>query len=125
MTNPIKTLDLTDYHTKGVRVISGRGRGVSVRERAEIDRWDDQLDHTPGATVTVQIPTEVIFVASSFYLGLFGPSIRRFGAEGFEERYRFEGPHSGANLRDAIKEAIYRDNREAVKRGSPLPAVPA
>lgn len=125
MTKPIKTVDLTDYHTKGVRIMSGRGRGVSVREKADIEHWDDQLAEESGATVTVVIPAEVVFVASSFYLGLFGPSIRRFGADGFEERYRFEGPHSEANLRDGIKEAIYRDNREAVKRGSPLPAVPA
>ena len=125
MNESIKTVDLTDYHTKGVRVMSGRGRGVSVREKAEIERLDERLDKEPGATVTVRIPAEVVFVASSFYLGLFGPSIRRFGADRFEERYRFEGPHSEANLRDGIQEAFHWDNKEAVKSGSPLPSVPA
>ena len=125
MSESITTVDLTEYHTKGVRVMSGRSRGAAVRERAQIERWDDQLDAVPGSTVTVRVPAEVVFVASSFYLGLFGPSIRRFGAGGFEERYRFEGPHSEANLRDGIKEAFHWDNREAVKKGSPLPSVPA
>ena len=125
MPDSISTIDLTRYHSRGVRLMSGRDRGVAVRKSADLDVLDAALTATPGSTVTVQIPAEVIFVSSSFYLGLFGPSIRRFGAQEFEERFLFEGPHSESNLRVAIREAIHRGNLEAVKRNSPLPAVPA
>lgn len=125
MSDSISTIDLARYHTAGVRLMSGRDRGVLVREKVDLDVLDAALAATPGSTVTVRIPAEVIFVSSSFYLGLFGPSIRRLGAQAFEERYLFEGPHSASNLRVAIREAIHRGNQEAGKRSSPLPAVPA
>lgn len=116
-------INLADYHTHGVRVISGRGRGEKVRQAAELDKLDAQLGTRPDSHVTVVVPDSVVYVASSFYLGLFGPSIRRFDADGFRRRYRFEGPYSEENLKDSIKEAIDRGTREAVKRGSPLPSV--
>ena len=115
-------INLDEYRTSGVRIISGRGKGQEARKKANLDAIDHRLTENPEVRVAVIIPDDVMFVASSFYLGMFGPSIRRFREDGFRARFEFRGPVSRTVLNDAIREAIKRGTKEATKRGSPLPA---
>lgn len=80
-------VDLKDYRTRDSRVFSGRERGAAVRRSAELDR----LDKEPKTLVEVRVPEDIFSVNSSFFLGMFGDSIRALGAEGFRAKYRFEG----------------------------------
>lgn len=100
-------IDMKAYQG-GVRVLSGRDRGSEARQHAGLA----SLDAQPEAEVIVRIPDDLVFIASSFFLGMFGDSIRRFGETEFRRRYQFQGPYSEHVLRDVI--------REALKRGSPL-----
>jgi hypothetical protein len=68
----------------GSRNLSGKGRGESARAHFrldEIDRGDDR--------VTVKFPQEIYAISSSFFLGMFSPSIERLGVEAFQRKYRF------------------------------------
>ena len=65
-------------------VISGRDCGEEFRKRYQLDK----LDGAEGE-VQVLIPAEVISMNTSFFLGLFGPSVRRLGGDGFLSKYKF------------------------------------
>lgn len=91
------------------KVYSGRARGKHWRRVFELD----QLDREPG-TVVVKIPTDVFSVNMSFFLGLFGESVRTLRKEGFEAKYQFE---CDPVLLPSIRQGIER----ALKESSALP----
>ena len=69
-------------------VYTGRDRGERLRSELELDK----LDAVDGV-VDVRIPATVYTMSSSFFLGLFGPSVLRFGTkEAFFKHYRFASP---------------------------------
>ena len=81
-------------------VFSGRDRGEALREKYGLDALDT------AAEVDVVIPESIWTVSSSFFLGMFGPSVRKCGSvDSFERKYRFKAPeflkpilHSHATL---------------------------
>jgi hypothetical protein len=103
-----KVIDLDQYRTPGIRVYAGRERGARVRADALLDQFDKD-----GEEVTVKIPEDSFSVNSSFFLGMFGPSIRLLKEEKFRERYKFEGKNIARVINECIKEAL--------RTGSPLP----
>ena len=67
-------------------VYTGRDRGERLRIQLNIDA----LDRT-DTIVNVLIPIETYSMSSSFFLGLFGPSIVKLGSKDlFLQKYRFE-----------------------------------
>lgn len=77
-----------DFASLGGPVYVGRDRGERVRRELGIDN----LDNGDGA-VEVLIPDDTYSVNSSFFLGMFGESIVRFGSkEGFLDHYHFSAP---------------------------------
>lgn len=66
-------------------VLSGRDCGIDSRRKFNLDRIDKSSD-----SVTVVIPDDVISMNTSFFLGLFGPSVRRLGKTGFLAKYHFQ-----------------------------------
>ena len=86
-------------------VFSGRDRGVAAREQYHLSQIDASDD-----TVEVILPDTLYTLTSSFFLGLFGESVRKCGSvPGFERKYRFKGPdflvpilrsHAGLALRN-------------------------
>ncbi len=90
-----------------MRVFAGRDRGRAVRNAAQLDAVD-QAD----ATVEVRVPDDVYSINSSFFLGMFGKSVRNLGAEEFRRRYHFVGE----DLHEFVEEGI----REALDTSSPL-----
>jgi len=79
------TVDLTQVAGP---VYSGRDRGVALRQRYKLDTEEDHADH-----VKVVIPESAYTVSSSFFLGLFGPSVRKCGSvDKFEQKFLFAAP---------------------------------
>ena len=69
-------------------VYSGRGRGEALRAQYGLDAKEDKSE-----VVEVFIPSSAYTVSSSFFLGLFGPSVRKCGTvDSFEQKYRFKAP---------------------------------
>lgn len=95
------SVDLAAFRSAGVRVFAGRDRGREVRRAADLE----SLDST-SAGVRVLVPLDTISVNSSFFLGLFGPSIRKLGADGFCEHYRFEGREIRRTIEACVEEAL-------------------
>lgn len=98
-----RVVDLDEYRTPGGRVFSGRDRGEMVRKAARLDELDLE-----DSTIRVVVPDDVFSVNSSFFLEMFGPSIRRLGEEEFRRRYQFEGPNLDRVMRDGIREALLK-----------------
>ena len=69
-------------------VYTGRVRGERLRYELGLDELD-----ASGAAVDVEIPEGTYTISSSFFLGLFGPSVVKAGSKAaFYERYRFRAP---------------------------------
>ena len=67
-------------------VYTGRQRGELLRQALQLDR----LDKAPE-TVDVRIPDSTYTISTSFFLGLFGPSVVKAGSpEAFYRHYRFQ-----------------------------------
>jgi hypothetical protein len=78
-------VDLDKARTsKDARVFAGRDRGGHWRSEFKLDEIDNGTD-----AVDVEIPGDVISVNISFFLGMFGKSVRTLGTERFRQRYQF------------------------------------
>ena len=93
-----KTIDLNIFRSGNSRVFAGRDRGAAVRLRASVEPDEDD--------VQVVIPDDVIVLNTSFFLGLFGDTIRRLGASGFRQKYHFLGPIRPEVVTDGIEQAL-------------------
>ena len=102
-----RIIDLAAYRTAGVLVFAGRDRGELVRAKARVEEADKEAE-----PVEVRVPEDVFGVTSSFFLGMFDKSVKRFGDDGFRKHYHFTGKDISAVLDDGI--------REALRTGSPL-----
>lgn len=97
-----------DFGTLGGPVFAGRPKGELARLRLGLD----QLDVGPEP-ISVSFPEDTYSLNSSYFLGMFGPSVRRLGREGFLLQYRFVGPDF---VLEAVEEGIVR----ALQEASPL-----
>ncbi|MBD9476163.1 hypothetical protein IB268_24835 [Achromobacter sp. ACM01] len=78
---------IIDFQQRGYegRVYSGRPRGELARRELGIDR----LDAATNVDVEVRVPDKLYGLTSSFFLGLFGPSLNFFGSkEAFQKKYK-------------------------------------
>lgn len=92
-----------------LKSISGRDLGERQRKLFELDLEDKSKD-----LIEVNIGSNILFVSSSFFLGMFGDSVRKFGSkEEFYKKYKFIGK---TIAKDSIDEAIY----EALKKNGAL-----
>lgn len=94
-------LDLDQYRSPGVRVFSGRGRGKAVKEEAVLISLEREHDK-----ILVLVPEDTFSISSSFFLGLFGDSIRRLGENGFRSKYTFVGPDLTGVIEDSLRAAL-------------------
>jgi hypothetical protein len=92
-----------DFAEMGMPVFTGRARGESTRKELQIEKYGE------GDIVRVSIPESVYTITSSYFLGLFGPSIRKLGLKNFEQVFRFEAPDY---LQEKIKEWSARAVRD-------------
>lgn len=76
-----------DFSRLGGPVYAGRSHGALARQRLSVDALDALKE-----PVRVLIPDRTYAVTSSFFRGLFGPSLARFESRAaFLQHYRFEG----------------------------------
>lgn len=85
----------------GGKVFSGRDKGRECRREAALDEADAR-----NAIVDVYVPEYAYSVNSSFFLGMFGDSVRHHGEKGFRELYRFTGKDITKTVEDGIREAL-------------------
>jgi hypothetical protein len=90
-----------DFSKLGGPVFVGRANGAQARQKLKIDQLDEER-----APVQVLIPEDAYALNSSFFLGMFGPSIARFNSrERFFAHYRFDGPE---HIVDALSLVVER-----------------
>jgi hypothetical protein len=96
-------VDLAEVRTSAEsRVFSGRDRGEAARRKFGLPKLDTSDD-----IVTVVIPTDTYSINTSFFLGMFGDSIRKLGRAPFLEKYRFEcGDVHRASIREGVDRAL-------------------
>jgi uncharacterized protein YggL (DUF469 family) len=79
---------MIDFSKYNGPVYTGRERGARLRKELALDSFDES-----GAVVNVSIPENTYTVTSSFFLGLFGPSVVKAGSKDkFYGQYHFELP---------------------------------
>ena len=99
-------IDLHKYRTGGSRVFSGREYGSDLRNRLDLEAEDNSAE-----SVNVIIPEETLSLNSSFFLGLFGPSVRKLGEVGFRTKYIFVCPtRIRPNIETGIRRALLTTN---------------
>jgi hypothetical protein len=82
----MNTIDLNKARTnKDAKVFAGRERGKHWRNEFRLDDLD-----SVGDPVEVVIPEDVIAVNISFFLSMFGKSVRSLGKEQFRQHYKFQ-----------------------------------
>lgn len=86
---------------QNMKVISGREKGVELREKLKLDNKDKD-----NKKYTIVIDEEVYSFNSSCFLGMFGKSIRELGEKEFREKYIFECTELiKMNIEDGINDA--------------------
>ena len=102
----MRKIDLSNHRKGNSRVFSGRSEGKLVREKLKLDETEKT-----GEKFTIIFPEDTISLNSSFFLGVFGPSIRTLGKEKFKEVYDFECPDFiQSSIEDGIKRALKSSN---------------
>lgn len=85
-------------------ILVSRSTGEHARTLAGLDRLDTVMDDREP--VQVHFAPNLLSVSVSYFLGLFGPSIRRLGAAGFRRRYRLTGFPVAGTCECAIREVL-------------------
>jgi len=94
-------ISLAKWRTQ--KVFVGREAGYACREFFKLDELDKV-----GTEITVTIPEEVYSVNSSFFLGMFGDSIRDLGKDRFHSQYHFVGKDISRTLSSGMRHALDR-----------------
>jgi hypothetical protein len=98
-------LDLADWsRDPQARVLAGRDSGERVRAAAKLDELDRASE-----VVQVRIPLKLFAVTSSFFLGMFGASIRYLGEAKFRQHYQFTGKPITRVIEDGIRSVLLTD----------------
>lgn len=99
MTQVTRKIDLAKF---GGPTFIGRPNGEAARQKLSLD----EIDANEDMVIEVDIPETTYSINSSFFLGLFGKSIRKAGSEEkFLNKYKFR-THGKEYL--AIKRGIQR-----------------
>ena len=101
------TLDLGAYQDPDVKVYSGRPRGEMVRQETGLDRLDVDSRYS---RIIVRFPDDTWDVGSSFWLGMFAPSVEKLGADQFRARYCFTGGIRHEDVDAGIEDALMELN---------------
>lgn len=96
-------IDLATFRTSPeARSFSGRPRGEFCRQELRLSARE-----SGGEKFKILIPPDTYALNMSFFLGMFGPSVRRFKKSGFAERFEFSGsPHILKVLPKYMDEAL-------------------
>jgi hypothetical protein len=101
----------------------GASRNLAGKERGEAARAYfhlNELDQVPDVVI-VRAPEYLINISSSYFLGMFSPSIQHLGGEeNFLRKYQFEAPqHIRVAIRHGIDRAVASRTRLRVSGAKP------
>lgn len=84
-------------------VLSGRDLGDNIRKKFKLDELDKDNE-----IYEVSFPKNIISISTSFFLAVFGKSVRNCGSkENFEKKYVFNVNSSlKSNINDGITDAL-------------------
>ena len=100
-----ETLNKIDFSNMGPPLFSGRQSGQLNRNKYNLDKIDQS-----DVSIDVLIPEDTYAITSSFFMGLFGKSIRDLGdRNAFVKKYRFK---TSERFRGKIEIYIERALRE-------------
>lgn len=99
-----KIFKLQSFIDENSKVFTGRDEGEKVRLELKLEDYD-----YTDTIIEVIIPKGVISFNPSFFLGMFGPTIKNLGEEKFRQKYKF-------NCNECVLEDIEDGIRKAVKR---------
>jgi hypothetical protein len=104
-------IDLNEVRTPpNSGLLSGRDAGLAARHHFNVNKLDAST-----IPINVLIPDAVFSMNTSFFLGLFGDSVRALLPDGFRKKYIFVGDMK------LHKMTIERAIQKAMKEGSVLP----
>lgn len=100
-------INLQDKISAGSKILSGRDKGEALRQKIDLDKREEEHNK-----ITIVIPPSIVSFNSSYFLGLFTPSIKKYKTrEGFLEKYEFEcDQFIQQDIEDGIKEALKKSN---------------
>lgn len=96
-------LQLSEYMDYN-KMFSDQDKGVQARREFDLD----YLDREEDAIVYVIIPDKTYSIGSSFFLKMFGESIKTLGEEGFRKKYVFVHENRYPLIGDLQKEVADR-----------------
>lgn len=109
MKNKKITINLVDGIPNATKIfaISGRDLGFRQRKHHKLDELEDTND-----VIEINIANNIIFLSSSFFLGMFGDSVRKCGSkEKFKEKFIFKSNGQlESNIEDGINDALKNIN---------------
>lgn len=93
--------------SKDIFAISGRDLGYKQRKHHKIDKLEEINEQ-----LEIDIDPKIIFMSSSFFLGMFGDSVRKCGTkEKFKEKFIFKANSQlNNNIEDGINDALNNIN---------------
>jgi hypothetical protein len=77
-------VNLEQYQPQNSKVFSGRESANDVRKKLNLDEEDKK-----SRILTIQIPEDTFSINASYFLELFGASVRTLGEKKFREKYVF------------------------------------
>lgn len=85
------------------KVLAGRTNGEDIRKKLDLEKIERENNK-----IEIIIPDEVFSFNSSYFLGMFGESVKSLGKEKFEEKYKFVTNNESIkmNIKDGIDEAL-------------------
>jgi hypothetical protein len=104
-----KVLDLEPLAgDKRVPALTGKERGIAARKLLSLDDLDAE-----DASITVRVPDFIGAISSSFFLGLFADSLRKFDSEEkFLAKYNFDAtPVLMEQITSALRNGLMRRGR--------------
>lgn len=83
--------------------VSGRPLGQKQRKILEIEKIEEEYE-----AITVVVPSHILYMSSSFFLGLFGKSVRKYGGStAFLTKYIFKcSKDIMVSVEEGIKDAL-------------------
>lgn len=102
-----KRINLQDKISAGSIILSGREKGEQLREKLQLLQLEDT-----ESQIEIVIPDSIVSFNSSFFLGLFTPSIKKYASkEKFLEKYVFKcDEFIRKDIEDGIEEALKQSN---------------
>lgn len=103
----IKRINLQDKISTGSIILSGREKGEKLRKTLNLELLEEQQDF-----IEIVIPDSIVSFNSSFFLGLFTPSIKKYKTKQcFFKKYIFIcDEFIKKDIEDGVDEALKHTN---------------